>query len=285
MGEDGARRPRGRAGPRCSPPPAAVPDGDDELVADEQADLAGLDGVLLVDVPERLQHDEQRVGVALHLGPLMGGEGVLDGERVQVVEVGDRLELVAGRARGDPPRRSRRRPVASARTPARSWCRRRGRPVPRCGTARCRRSRPCRLGRRVRPLRSGMATVILARHGRTAANTGGVLAGRSKGVHLDETGQRPGQGGRRPARGLPLAAVVSSPLERCRETAKDRRPLGGGPSRTGGCSSATTASGPARSSSSSPRRGCGAPCRRSRPGPFPGGESMQEMSARGWRRP
>ena len=33
-----------------------------------------------------------------------------------------------------------------------------------------------------------MATVILARHGRTAANTSGLLAGRTKGVHLDDTG-------------------------------------------------------------------------------------------------
>ena len=65
-----------------------------------------------------------------------------------------------------------------------------------------------------------MATVILARHGRTPANTGGVLAGRSKGVHLDETGiaQAKAAGGR--LDGLPLAAVVTSPLERCRETAK-----------------------------------------------------------------
>ena len=61
----------------------AVPDGDDELVADEQVDLAGLDGVLLVDVPEGLEHDEQRVVVALDLGPLVGAERVLDGERVQ----------------------------------------------------------------------------------------------------------------------------------------------------------------------------------------------------------
>src|SRR6187431_1296820 len=33
-----------------------------------------------------------------------------------------------------------------------------------------------------------MATVILARHGRTAANATGVLAGRTKGVHLDDAG-------------------------------------------------------------------------------------------------
>ena len=33
-----------------------------------------------------------------------------------------------------------------------------------------------------------MATVILARHGRTTANATGVLAGRTKGVGLDELG-------------------------------------------------------------------------------------------------
>jgi probable phosphomutase (TIGR03848 family) len=64
-----------------------------------------------------------------------------------------------------------------------------------------------------------MATVILARHGRTQANTAGVLAGRSKGVHLDDRGkEQAAEAGRRLA-GLTLAAIVSSPLERCRETA------------------------------------------------------------------
>jgi len=65
-----------------------------------------------------------------------------------------------------------------------------------------------------------MATVILARHGRTAANTGGVLAGRSKGVHLDDTGIAQAKAAAGRLEGLPLAAVVTSPLERCRETAK-----------------------------------------------------------------
>ena len=198
----------------------AVPDGDDELVADEQADLAGLDGVLLVDVPEGLEHDEQRVGVALDLGALVGADRVLDGQRVQVVEVGDGLELVAGRGRAGRPRRSRRpRSPWRARRPGRG-----------CRGRRSTRS-PLRYsalstitGSRLRPLTRtlrGMATVILARHGRTAANTGGVLAGRSKGVHLDETGIAQAEAAARAAgRASPLAAVVTSPLERCRETAK-----------------------------------------------------------------
>ncbi|WP_371651537.1 MULTISPECIES: histidine phosphatase family protein [unclassified Streptomyces] len=63
-----------------------------------------------------------------------------------------------------------------------------------------------------------MATLILVRHGRSTANTSGVLAGRTPGVLLDERGAA--QAAALPARlaGLPLAAAVSSPLERCRET-------------------------------------------------------------------
>jgi probable phosphomutase (TIGR03848 family) len=64
-----------------------------------------------------------------------------------------------------------------------------------------------------------MATVILARHGRTSANSSGVLAGRSKGVHLDETGEKQAADAGVRLAGVPLAAIVTSPLERCRETA------------------------------------------------------------------
>jgi len=65
-----------------------------------------------------------------------------------------------------------------------------------------------------------MATVILARHGRTTANASGVLAGRSKGVHLDEHGVGQAKAAGERLATLPLAAVVTSPLERCRETAR-----------------------------------------------------------------
>lgn len=63
-----------------------------------------------------------------------------------------------------------------------------------------------------------MPTLILVRHGRSTANTAGVLAGWTPGVALDERGAR--QAAALPARlaGLPLAAVVSSPLQRCQET-------------------------------------------------------------------
>ena len=65
-----------------------------------------------------------------------------------------------------------------------------------------------------------MATVILVRHGRTTANAAGTLAGRLPGVKLDETGL--GQAARTAERltPVPLAAVVTSPLERCRQTAR-----------------------------------------------------------------
>lgn len=72
-----------------------------------------------------------------------------------------------------------------------------------------------------------MATVILVRHGRTTANATGVLAGRTVGVSLDEIGrdQAALTGDRLAA--VPLVAVVSSPLERCQQTAQqilDRQP-------------------------------------------------------------
>jgi probable phosphomutase (TIGR03848 family) len=65
-----------------------------------------------------------------------------------------------------------------------------------------------------------MATVILLRHGRTSANATGTLAGRTPGVHLDDLGlEQAARAGERLAV-VPLAEVVSSPLERCRETAR-----------------------------------------------------------------
>jgi probable phosphomutase (TIGR03848 family) len=64
-----------------------------------------------------------------------------------------------------------------------------------------------------------VATVLLVRHGRTAANSSGVLAGRTAGVRLDDTGrQQAADLGLRMA-ALPLVRIVCSPLERCRQTA------------------------------------------------------------------
>jgi len=64
-----------------------------------------------------------------------------------------------------------------------------------------------------------MATVILVRHGRTAANAGGVLAGWTPGVHLDDKGREQAAAVGARLLPVPLAAVVTSPLERTRETA------------------------------------------------------------------
>ncbi|MER5973129.1 histidine phosphatase family protein [Streptomyces sp. NPDC002055] len=63
-----------------------------------------------------------------------------------------------------------------------------------------------------------MPTLILVRHGRSTANTAKVLAGWTPGVALDELGAA--QAAALPGRlaGLPLAAAVTSPLQRCRET-------------------------------------------------------------------
>ncbi|MEU4999055.1 histidine phosphatase family protein [Streptomyces sp. NPDC021622] len=63
-----------------------------------------------------------------------------------------------------------------------------------------------------------MPTLILVRHGRSTANTAGLLAGWTPGVALDERGAA--QAAALPGRlaDLPLAEVVTSPLQRCQET-------------------------------------------------------------------
>ena len=121
----------------------AVPDGHDEVGADEHVDLAGLDRVLGVDVPERLEDEEQAVVVALELRALVRrarasstASGCRPNTSATSVELG-RVGLV----QADPDE------VAVARSPCR---RRRGQVVdaavdrrraPRRGRARCRRSR------------------------------------------------------------------------------------------------------------------------------------------------
>ena len=65
-----------------------------------------------------------------------------------------------------------------------------------------------------------MATVILVRHGRTTANATGVLAGRTTGVLLDQIGRDQAVVAGERLAAVPLVGVVSSPLERCRETAQ-----------------------------------------------------------------
>ncbi len=63
-----------------------------------------------------------------------------------------------------------------------------------------------------------MTTVVLVRHGLTAM-TGPVLAGWTPGLHLDERGQKQAAAVAERLRPLPLDAVVSSPLDRCLDTA------------------------------------------------------------------
>ncbi len=162
----------------------AVPDADDEVAADEQVDLAGLDGVVLVDVPEGLEDQEQPVVVALELGTLVGLERVLDGERVQREHLGDPVELVLGRlvhAHPDEVALARRLVTDGAQVVLvavdghADAVAVEGAVDDHAAQGTC-------------PRLPFMATLILARHGRTTANATGVLAGRSKGVHLDDHG-------------------------------------------------------------------------------------------------
>jgi probable phosphomutase (TIGR03848 family) len=61
-------------------------------------------------------------------------------------------------------------------------------------------------------------TVILLRHGRSSANVAGVLAGRSPGVELDDTGRAQAEKVVGRLEGVPLARIVCSPMTRCEQT-------------------------------------------------------------------
>ncbi|MFI9722479.1 histidine phosphatase family protein [Streptomyces sp. NPDC052396] len=63
-----------------------------------------------------------------------------------------------------------------------------------------------------------MPTLILVRHGRSTANGKAVLAGWTPGVALDERGAAQAAALPVRLRDIPLAAAVTSPLQRCRET-------------------------------------------------------------------
>lgn len=64
-----------------------------------------------------------------------------------------------------------------------------------------------------------MTTVLLVRHGLTDANRGGVLAGWTPGVRLADKGREQAAALAARLAAVPVAAVVTSPLERCVETA------------------------------------------------------------------
>jgi len=63
-------------------------------------------------------------------------------------------------------------------------------------------------------------TLLLVRHGRTAANAGGTLAGRTPGVGLDDVGLAQVEALAARTAQLPVVRVLSSPLERCLLTAQ-----------------------------------------------------------------
>ena len=65
-----------------------------------------------------------------------------------------------------------------------------------------------------------MPTCLLIRHGRTSSNANGTLAGWTEGVGLDDVGRGQATDLAKRLRSLPIRAVVSSPLQRCVETAQ-----------------------------------------------------------------
>jgi probable phosphomutase (TIGR03848 family) len=73
---------------------------------------------------------------------------------------------------------------------------------------------------RARPKAQPVTTLVLVRHGRTAANADGTLAGWTPGVDLDDAGRAQSEQLADRLRPVALAAVVSSPLERCLQTAQ-----------------------------------------------------------------
>ncbi len=72
-----------------------------------------------------------------------------------------------------------------------------------------------------------MPTVLLLRHGRSTANTAGVLAGRTPGVLLDDVGHAQVAALGQRLAPVPLSAVVSSPVQRCVDTAEAVRAVHG----------------------------------------------------------
>ena len=70
-------------------------------------------------------------------------------------------------------------------------------------------------------------TLLLVRHGRTAANASGTLAGWTPGIGLDDTGLGQAQALAERLAVVPVAALVTSPLQRCRETTNALRAVPG----------------------------------------------------------
>ena len=75
----------------------AVADRDQEVGTDEDHHLADVDELLRPEVADGLDDEEQRVAVDLELRPLVGADGVLDGELVELELAPDGVELGRGR--------------------------------------------------------------------------------------------------------------------------------------------------------------------------------------------
>ncbi|MER7671470.1 MSMEG_4193 family putative phosphomutase [Kitasatospora sp. NPDC058162] len=129
-----------------------------------------------------------------------------------------------------------------------------------------------------------MPTLLLVRHGRSTANTAGILAGWTPGVDLDDTGRAQAAALAGRLAGVPLARAVSSPLERCRQTLEPllaARPELGAPAedeRLGECHYGEWTGRPLAELAKEPLwrtvqdHAAGAA--------FPGGESLRELSHR-----
>lgn len=91
-----------------------VADCDHEVLADEDHHLAGFDDLarqrhrFVLDVIHGFEHKEQRVVVAIQLGPLVGVHSVFDRQRVQSENVRHFLHLgLVGFVQTDPDERAR----------------------------------------------------------------------------------------------------------------------------------------------------------------------------------
>jgi probable phosphomutase (TIGR03848 family) len=65
-----------------------------------------------------------------------------------------------------------------------------------------------------------VTTVYLVRHGRTPANDKGILAGRTKGVFLDDLGVLQAETLAKSLENIEFKKIIVSPMERCLQTAK-----------------------------------------------------------------
>lgn len=62
--------------------------------------------------------------------------------------------------------------------------------------------------------------LLVIRHGRSTANTSGVLAGRDQGVHLDDHGRQQAEALVERLKDVEITRIIGSPMTRCKETAE-----------------------------------------------------------------